>query len=52
MKTLTCLVLGLLMSASATAATASQNKAEFCADRENAEYYRKKPFFRINTDEV
>lgn len=41
MKTLTYLVLGLLLSATAFAETASQNKAEFCADRENAEYYQK-----------
>ncbi|TNE97583.1 MAG: hypothetical protein EP326_11205 [Deltaproteobacteria bacterium] len=41
MKTLTCLALGLLFSATAMANTASQNKAEFCADRESAEYYQK-----------
>jgi len=41
MKTLTCLIIGLLFSAAATAETASQNKAEFCADRENPEYYQK-----------
>lgn len=41
MKTLTYLVLGLMLSATAMGNTASQNKAEFCADRENPEYYQK-----------
>jgi hypothetical protein len=41
MKTLTCLIMGLIFSATAMAETASQNKAEFCADRENTEYYQK-----------
>lgn len=41
MKTLTYIVLGLILSATAIGETASQNKAEFCADRENPEYYQK-----------
>jgi hypothetical protein len=46
MKTFKYLVLGLLLSTATfdyahAEATASQNKAEFCADRENPEYYQK-----------
>ncbi|MCO4793661.1 MAG: hypothetical protein KC493_08120 [Bacteriovoracaceae bacterium] len=41
MKTIVCLLFGLLLSTQAFAETASQNKAEFCADRESSTYYQK-----------